>query len=135
MADVVISWLMLAVFAAMYAVMSTVSYRDLRVAKDGVDAEEIAAPVRLSPPDALLRPIARCAPASGDNKTSRARCSPSADQSNRLLRRIPEIARHAHGKLARSAPVKYNQTTYLGMINSHLRFLRHLGHGLPQTVT
>ena len=44
MADVVISWLMLAVFAAMYAVMSTVSYRDLRVAKDGVDAEEIAAP-------------------------------------------------------------------------------------------
>ena len=38
-------------------------------------------------------------------------------------------------RAAKECGVKYNQTTFLGLIKSHLRFLRVLGQGPPQTVT
>ena len=39
----VLSWIVIAFFSALYAVVSAVSYHDLRIAKEGGDAEQIAA--------------------------------------------------------------------------------------------
>ena len=41
-ASLVLSWILSAVFGAVIAVVSAVSYHDLRIAKEGVDVHQIA---------------------------------------------------------------------------------------------